>query len=59
MNDWQYLSLRDLEQNETFPKSKSRGLLVPKSLNMHGHVNKIMQRFILLKMYFGTFETSS
>ena len=23
MNDWQYLSLGDLEQNEFFPKSKS------------------------------------
>ena len=29
MNDWQYLSLGDLEQNEFFPKSKSWRFLVP------------------------------
>jgi len=29
MNDWQYLSLGDLEQNEVFPKGKSSGFLVP------------------------------
>ena len=28
-NDWQYLSLGDLQQNELFPKSKSWGFLVP------------------------------
>ena len=28
-NDWQYLSLGDLQQNEFFPKSKSWGFLVP------------------------------
>ena len=34
MNDWQYLSLRDLEQNKFFPKSKSWGVLVSERLNM-------------------------
>ena len=29
MNDWQYLSLGNLEQKEFFPKSKSWGFLVP------------------------------
>ena len=29
MNNWQYLSLGDPEQNENFPKSKSWGFLVP------------------------------
>ena len=29
MNNWQYLSLGDPEQNELFPKSKSWGFLVP------------------------------
>ena len=29
MNDWQYLSLGHLEQNEFFPKTKSLGFLVP------------------------------
>ena len=29
MNDCQYLSLGDIEQNEPFPKSKSWGFLVP------------------------------
>ena len=28
MNNWQYLSLGDLEQNELFSKSKSGGFLV-------------------------------
>ena len=28
-NDWQYLSLGDLQQNKFFPKSKSLGFLVP------------------------------
>ena len=31
-NDWQYLSLADLEQNEFFPKSKSWGFVVPQRL---------------------------
>ena len=34
MNDLQYLSLGDLEQNDFFPKSKSCGFLVPKRLIM-------------------------
>ena len=29
MNDWQHLSLRDLEQNEFFPICMSWGFLVP------------------------------
>ena len=32
MNDWQYLSLEDLEKNLFFPKSKSWGFLVPSRL---------------------------
>ena len=37
MNDWQYLSLGDQEQNEFFPKSKSWGFFCALTFNC-GHV---------------------
>ena len=43
MNDWQYLSLGDLEQNEFFPKSKSWGFVVPQRLIMVTDMSHVQQ----------------
>ena len=48
MDDWQYLSLEDLEQNEVFPKGKSSAFLVPWRLIMSRDQKSKMKEIGLL-----------